>query len=67
MLVKTVILFLGAMALVAMVGNWLSRGAIGRAVGRRLDPRQRLRASASTCARCGRYVIGAGGCDCRKG
>ena len=59
-LVKVVILFLGAMVLLGMVGNWLMPGAIKRGVAKRLQP--------AKCARCGRFRIGRSTCDCgRKG
>ncbi|MES2665248.1 MAG: hypothetical protein V4712_04060 [Pseudomonadota bacterium] len=58
MLVKIVILFLGGMVVIGMVGKLLFPGAIGRVVRKRLAP--------PACPRCGRYVIGAKGCDCGK-
>jgi hypothetical protein len=60
MLVKTIILFLAAMALLGMVGKWLFPGAISRSVQRRVRSLK--------CARCGRYLMGRSRCDCgRKG
>jgi hypothetical protein len=60
MLVKAVILFLGAMVLLGMVGNWLYPGAIRRGVAKRLQP--------AKCAQCGQFQIGRKTCDCgRKG
>lgn len=56
MLVKVVILFLGSMVILGMVGNWLFPGAIKRQVTKKLR--------ATTCARCGRYLLGRSGCDC---
>jgi hypothetical protein len=60
MLVKIVILFLGGMAVVAMIGNLLFPGAMSRRVGRM---RRRALAKPATCPRCGKYIIGRGGCD----
>jgi hypothetical protein len=60
MMIKAVILFLAAMAMLGMIGNWLFPGAIKRGVARRMQP--------SKCARCGRFQIGRASCDCgRKG
>jgi hypothetical protein len=59
MLVKIIILFLAAMALVAMLGKWLFPGALSRKV-------RGTKGAAPVCSRCGRYLIGKGGCDCRK-
>ena len=53
MLVKIVVLFLVGMAVLAMFGR-LRLPRIGRK-----DPRK--------CARCGRFLIGKGPCDCIKG
>jgi hypothetical protein len=61
-MVKAAILFLVVMVLIGIIGNALFPGAIGRNVKKRLTGRK-----ASTCPRCGRYVIGSKGCDCRKG
>jgi hypothetical protein len=60
MLIKAVILFLGAMVILGMVGNWLFPGAVKRGVAKRLAP--------AKCAQCGRFRIGMSPCDCgRKG
>jgi hypothetical protein len=56
MLIKVVILFLGAMVILGMIGNWLFPGAIKRKVAKRLQP--------AKCARCGRFRIGTAPCDC---
>jgi hypothetical protein len=56
MLIKTIILFLGGMALVAMIGNWLFPGALSRQL------RRGRVAKPATCPKCGRYIIGGGGC-----
>lgn len=55
MLVKAVIVFLLAMALLAMVGNLLLSGAAKR----KLRP--------GTCRRCGRPLIGTSPCPCTPG
>lgn len=60
MLVKAVILFLAGMALIGFIGKWLFPQAMRRAV------RNLPVVRAATCSRCGRYLIGKGGCDCRK-
>jgi hypothetical protein len=61
-MVKAAILFLVVMVLIGIIGNALFPGAIGRGVKKRLTG-----GKPSTCPRCGRYVIGSKGCDCRKG
>ncbi len=53
MLIKVVVLFLLAMAVLAMFGR-LRFPRIGRRETRR-------------CSRCGRFQIGKGPCDCGKG
>jgi|GEM_PF-169242 len=53
MLVKIVVLFLVAMAVLAMFGRL------------RFPGRKRL--AEAKCKRCGRYRIGKGPCDCEKG
>lgn len=58
MLIKVVLLFLLAMVALAMVGNLLFPGAIGRQVKRRLPQSRR-------CGKCGRPMIGRN-CDCDK-
>jgi hypothetical protein len=60
MLVKIVILFLAAMAILGMVGNWLFPGAISRSLKQRVKP--------AKCPKCGRFLMGRSTCDCgRKG
>jgi hypothetical protein len=60
MLVKIVILFLAAMAILGMVGNWLFPGAIRRSLQQRAKP--------GKCPDCGRFLMGRKNCDCgRKG
>ena len=59
MLVKTILLFLLGMVLIAMIGRALFPGAVRRLVNRRsaaLKP--------GTCTRCGTYIIGKGPCAC---
>jgi hypothetical protein len=58
MLIKTIIIFLLAMALLGMVGKWLFPGAISRSIKRQIRP--------ATCPKCGRYRLGRGSCDCRR-
>lgn len=63
MLFKTILIFLGAMVLVAMIGRALFPGAVGRIAQRRRKAR--------TCPRCGRPVIGRPvigrpDCDCGR-
>ena len=53
MLVKIVLLFLVAMAVLAMFGRLKLPGL------RRKDARR--------CRNCGRFLIGKGPCECRKG
>lgn len=61
MLVKIVIVFLGAMAIVGMIGKVLFPGAM-----RRLTQRKSV-AKSPVCGKCGRYVLGNTKCDCGKG
>jgi hypothetical protein len=56
MLVKAIIIFLAAMALLGMVGKWLFPGAISRSLQRRAGPHK--------CPACGRYLMGRSKCDC---
>jgi hypothetical protein len=56
MLLKTIILFLGAMVLIALIGRALFPGAMPKVL--------RKKASPPVCARCGRYLIGRSTCDC---
>lgn len=62
MLLKTAILFLGAMVLIGMIGKALFPSTFGRITGRKADVGKPPR-----CRRCGRYLLGKGGCDCAKG
>jgi hypothetical protein len=56
MLYKVIILFLGAMVLIALVGRALFPTALPRMM--------RKRSKAPVCAKCGRYLIGRKECDC---
>lgn len=56
MLVKTIIVFLGLMAMVALIGRALFPSALPRVM--------RKKSSTPVCAKCGRYVIGRKTCDC---
>jgi hypothetical protein len=56
MLLKTIILFLGAMVLIALIGRALFPGAMPKVL--------RKKASPPVCAKCGRYLIGRSTCDC---
>ncbi|MBU9697851.1 hypothetical protein GU927_008315 [Rhodobacteraceae bacterium HSP-20] len=62
MLVKFVILFLAAMALVGFVGKLLFPASF-----RRITTIRPALGKPSRCRRCGRYLLGKGGCDCGKG
>ncbi len=61
-MVKAVVVFLVIMLVIGMIGNALSPGSVGRAVRKRLGSVKPER-----CPRCGRYMIGPKGCDCKKG
>jgi hypothetical protein len=56
MLTKIIIVFLGAMVLIALIGRALLPNALPRVL--------RKKASPPVCARCGRYLIGQSACDC---
>jgi hypothetical protein len=56
MLVKTIILFLGLMVLVALIGRALFPSALPRVMQRRQGPFR--------CSKCGRYLVGKKICDC---
>lgn len=56
MLLKIIIVFLGLMALVALIGRALFPSALPRVL--------RKRKGAPVCGKCGRYLIGRTGCDC---
>ena len=51
-------LFLIVMLVIGIVGNALFPGAITRKLSRKRP---------GTCPRCGRFIIGSRGCDCKKG
>jgi hypothetical protein len=61
-MVKAAIVFLVVMLAIGMIGNALSPGLVGRTVRKRFG-----RAKPASCPRCGRYVIGHKGCECKKG
>jgi hypothetical protein len=56
MLTKVIIVFLGAMILIALVGRALFPGAMPKIL--------RKKAAAPVCGTCGRYLIGRKTCDC---
>ena len=61
MLVKIILVFLLAMALVGMIGKALFPGKMGRItllLRRGLKP--------PVCPKCGRYIVGKSDCDCKK-
>jgi len=67
-MVKAVIVFLLLMVVIGIISNALFPGAMARQVKSRVWGRNRLgSAKSGTCKACGRYVIGASGCDCKKG
>ena len=67
-MIKAVVVFLLIMAVIGIIGNALFPGAMARQVKSRMRGKNRLGAAKSaTCKACGRYVIGAKGCDCKKG
>ncbi len=57
MLFKTILIFLGAMVLVAMIGKALFPGRLSQMVTKRRK--------APVCGKCGRYPIRRKSCDCR--
>jgi hypothetical protein len=59
MLVKTMLLFLLGMVLIAMIGRALFPGAVRRLVHRRSAALQ-----PGACPHCGAYIIGKGPCAC---
>jgi len=59
MLVKTILLFLLGMVLIAMIGRALFPNA-----ARRLVQRRSVALKPGTCPRCGSYIIGTGPCAC---
>jgi hypothetical protein len=56
MLLKTIIVFLGAMVLIALIGRALFPSALPKVL--------RKKASPPVCTKCGRYLIGRSTCDC---
>ena len=56
MLFKIILVFLGAMVLIAMVGRALFPSKMPRLMRKRDKP--------PVCAKCGRYLIGRKDCDC---
>lgn len=59
MLVKIILIFLAAMALIGMIGKVLFPNASSRLLGRRKPP-------VATCRSCGRPLIGKGDCSCKR-
>lgn len=62
MLVKIILVFLLAMALVGMIGKALFPGKMGR-----ITRARRVALKSPVCPKCGRYIIGSAGCKCGKG
>ncbi|MBC2835968.1 hypothetical protein [Paragemmobacter straminiformis] len=58
-MIKGAIFFLLVMVAIGMIGNAIAPSAMRRIIRRQLP-------KASTCPRCGRYLVGKGGCDCKK-
>jgi hypothetical protein len=56
MLLKTILVFLGLMVLVALIGRALFPSALPRALRKDRKP--------PVCGTCGRYLIGRKTCDC---
>jgi hypothetical protein len=63
MLLKTAILFLLVMVVIGFIGSKLFPGSIARRMKNNLT---QARGKHPRCPSCGRYLIGKGGCDCRK-
>lgn len=61
MLVKTILVFLGLMVLVALIGRALFPTALPRVMRKDLG---RKAGKPPVCAKCGRYLIGRKTCDC---
>ena len=57
MLLKIITIFLGGMALIALIGRALFPGALPRVLRKKSDP--------PVCRKCGRYLIGQTTCDCQ--
>ena len=56
MLLKIILVFLGLMALVALIGRALFPGVLPKVL--------RRKSSVPVCDKCGRYMIGRSTCDC---
>ncbi|MDP4893586.1 hypothetical protein [Cypionkella sp.] len=61
-MVKAVLFFLLIMVAIAMVGNAMFPGSVGRKLRKKLGVKP-----PPVCRGCGRYMIGSTGCDCKKG
>ena len=61
MLVKIILVFLLAMALVGMIGKALFPGKMGR-----ITQLRRRGLTPPVCPKCGRYIVGKSDCDCKK-
>ena len=61
MLVKVVILFLAGMVLIGLIGKVLFPRAF-----KRMASKAAILPKPARCGRCGRYLLGKGGCDCGK-
>ena len=61
MLVKIILVFLLAMALVGMIGKALFPGKMGR-----ITQLRRPGLKPPVCPKCGRYIVGKSDCDCKK-
>lgn len=69
MLLKTAILFLLVMVVIGFIGSKLFPGSVARRMKNSLTPGKSVGKSGGKhprCPSCGRYLIGKGGCDCRK-
>lgn len=62
MLIKVIALFLVVMVALAVFG----RLRFPTRSGRKLPPKPGKLTHPKTCDRCGKYIIGSGGCDCSK-
>jgi ABC-type thiamin/hydroxymethylpyrimidine transport system permease subunit len=65
MMIKSVLLFLLVMVVIAMIGNALMPGVINRQIKKRLAIKKLGVAKPLVCPRCKRYEIGSGGCHCK--
>lgn len=61
-MIKAVLIFLLVMVVGGMLSNLLFPGSVRRSIDKRLRP-----AKPATCPKCGRFIIGSRGCDCKKG